>query len=1212
MKHILLVVTLLPLAAAYGGIVPVQNLAPVSLNAGSQQIRLAEFPVKTANLYRIRGQIKLSPAAEKPLTVTLKFYEAGGRDLAVTEQALGFTQSEQRWTASRPGTAEFQFIAVAGRTQTNPVKGVLFLDVPAGKGERSLNVSGIKVEENPVIQATAETAGIEVLSPDTNTRYAVNLAPNPSFEQLKNGLPVGWHFTGSGKGELSSDTCTGDVAIRLPAGSDGRWECTPAPIDPSRPIQLVYRTRFSRYATPFGQLDPVRLVFLKKLANGKWQQLPPRKRLEFPFGDFTVKAAYGQWLTVAVPRCMPPDGATHVKLQIAIQEVMKHGLGDLYAHWGDVKVDDILLYQPSGEPVPPVLGISRYAPLFADGGEIRPPFLPVGRKRENTAIMYQMRTADGNLYFADEGAKPSVVFAVGNLLAISRELTLIGKITDCDGKVIDNVKQKITLAPYRTATVHIPLRAGLRFGAYALSAELYDGQRIAGHGVVRFALLARRPKLNDAERFHPNYMFDMHPASFNGGWPLDDADAAEYETRIMRLLGVRGVRLGTHLRGLQNADPETARQVALKRADAYKNAALPLLRKNNLEYYLTFSEQGRHNFPAPPKTARELAAFEVFFKTYAAAVAGDAKFIIFGNEALGAHTTIAGADENLFSRSSFCGSTRDWLRVYLAAYRGAKAGAPDLPFGPGQACDENAEVPIMLQKLAGKKFPADCWAFNAYGNTPEMARNLAAETKKFQTPPRFAVIPERGFTVPVRGPERITGERDQAIQCVSTYVETRANTPWVTRLAWFIFDGSNIGTSDRSHGVYDDGGPRPIAAAYATLTDTLGAGTVEHDERFSDGRLLFWRRINGQLIGIGWSNSPRKILIETDAKTLFVSDIYGNRKPLSVKQGMAEVELTKSPVYLIGGKKLALSRRIELEAHNISTHSGQPQVALTLRNHSKTAVRVRVRVISHPLVRVTVPQDQLELKPEKSITKIYPVRFLRRDIRKKTTLQFIAEQEDGIRYNTSLTDSFSGCVRAPGNFVPERDDAAWKTAEEFIANSRNQIVTLGKSAWSGPEELSARIATMYDSRNFYLRVIVRDDRFFAQQPPQYMFFNDSLEIGFNFGGPDYQFLAGRSTSGEVLYRCRPNPGIANGQVKVRPTGERGNVEYFVSIPWAALGGFIPEPGRVIRFGVIIDDSDGKPGDRKFIHWFGDGIHLRNSRLFAELIFYSESQRKNQQ
>lgn len=1208
MKQFLLLLALLSMGIVRSDVIPVRILAPAALDAESRQVPLAEFPVKTANLYRIRGQVKLSPEAAAPLAVTLKFYEAGDRDLAVTERGLGFTQSEQRQTAARPGAAGFELVAVAGRSQTNPVKGVLVLDVPAGKENRSLTVSGIQVEENPVIQESDSASGVEVVNPEENTRYSVNLAPNPSFEHLQSGIPSGWHFIGSGEGDTASDTCTGDVALRVPAGSDGMWECNPVAIDPSRPIQLVYRTRFSRYATPFGHLDPVRMIFLKKLEHGEWQEIPPRKRLEFPFGDFTVKAAYGQWLTVVVPRCLPPGGATHVKLRIGVQEVMKHGLGDHYAHWGDVNVDDILLYQPEGDHVPPELGISRYAPLFADGETVRPPFLPVGRKRENTAILYQMRTPDGNLYFADEETAPSVAFAVGNLLGISRELTLTGKITDSDGKIIDEIKQKISLAPYRAETVRIPIHAGLPFGAYTLSAELHDGNRIAGNGVVRFAFLARRPKLSDAERFHADYMFDMHPASFNGGWPLDDVNAAEYETRIMRLLGVRGVRLATHLRGLNAADPEANRRLALELVEVYRNGALPLLRKNKLEYYLTFSEQGRHNFPLLPKSAEELAAFEAFFKAYAAAVDGDAKFIIFGNEAIGAHTAMAGADEDLFSRSSFCGSTRDWIRVYLAAYRGAKAGAPKLPFGPGHACDENAEVPIMLKKLAGKNFPADCWAFNAYGNTPVMARNLAAATGEFQNPPRFAVIPERGFAVPVRGPERIAGERNQAIQCVCTYVETRANAPWVSRLAWFIFDGANIGTSDSSHGVYDDGGPRPIAAAYATLTDTLGAGTVEHDDRFPDGRLLFWRRINGELIGIGWSESPRKILLETDAETLVVCDIYGNRKPRPVKQGVAEVELTKSPVYLIGGKTLALSRRIELEARNVSTVSGRPQVALTLRNHGKTAVQVRIQAVSHPLVRVAAENEPLVLKPGESITRIYPVRFLRRDIRKKTTLQFIAEQEEGIRYNTTLTDSFSGCVHAPAGFVPERDADAWEAAEEFIADSRNQVLSPGKAGWAGPEELSARIAAMYDCRNFYLRVLVRDDRFFAQQPPQQMFLNDSLEIGFNVGGPDYQFLAGRSTTGDVLYRCRPNPGIVDGRVKVRPTGERGNVEYFVTIPWTALGGFVPEPGRAIRFGVSVDDSDGNPGDRKFIHWFGDGIHLRDSNLFADLILYPENKK----
>ncbi|MDD3154308.1 MAG: sugar-binding protein [Victivallaceae bacterium] len=1189
-----------------------------TIEPGKPVLKLAEFPAVMGRMYQVTLETSL-PENMTPPVLRIRFYEKDGRDLAVTEKALGFEPSERKILLQNGKTV---LSAIAGRNQTTPSKGVVSLEVPPGSGKYALTLRSLQVEENPPISEQGSASGIEIATPAPGSRHTRNLASNPSFEEGANGMISNWKRIGAGSSGPIGDSYTGARALCIPSGCLDQWEMEPFPIREKDFFTLVYRAKFSRYATPCGHLDPVQIVWLRMNSANQWQELRSRSRREFPFGNFVVKNAYGQYQTIVVPPQQPPVGATHVKLRIAVQETYHHGLGDNFAHWGDVKIDDLLFWaQPENAPkLDASLSSTIFAPLFAAGNDL-PPFLPVGAKKENSAALYQLRGPNSNFVFTAgvAGKKQEVSFAIGNLLAVPRKLRLQGKLLDARGIEFGRVDRTFDLAPYKTGTFSIPTQQNLPFGAYSIDAELTEQGRQVGGGVIRFARIAHRPNLDDKERFHRDYMFDLHPSAFNGGWPIDDPDAAEYEARTMRMLGVRGVRLASHLRYLDYTDPEKNAQTARTRAGICRKYALALIRRHNLDGYVTFTEQGRHNLPKLPKTEKELAAFARFFEVYAAELAPEIRFIIFGNEGIGAHTMPAGTQGNLFSRSSFCGNADDWVRIYLAARKGAKKGAPALPFGPGQACDENAEVPAMLRKIAGKDFPADCWAFNAYGDTPRMARNLATATAAFSVPPKFAVIPERGFVAPVRGPGRISGELEQAIQCLRIYTQTRAEAPNVRHLAWFIFDGSNIGTSDQSHGLFEGNGPRPIAAAYAVMTDTLGAGNVVADRKISGGRFLVWERINqnpsgkATRIGVAWSDSPRKLLVCCNpSEKLVVQDMFGNRKTIPATGGLAEIQLDRMPVYLLGSHEIAISEQLILQAENVSSAPDRQMVRLTVRNNSKQPVRFRLKANPPPAMSIELNREWTTLAPGKTIRYLCPVRFLKRDFRRKIQIDFTAELENNVAYHTVLSSLFAGVGAAPEHFRPELDSDAWKNAELFRADQRRNVVICGKSRWQGHADLSAKVALLADERNLYVRAVVRDDVFQSGRTKETLFLQDALELGFQFDdGPDWQFLAGKSDSGDKVYRCRPTAGVPDGaKVTVRRDEKAKTTVYFVTLPWSDFGSFRPEPGKSFRFGIIIDDSD-RPDmtDRKFIHWFGDGIHLRDPKLFSELTIYEKGKEK---
>jgi hypothetical protein len=419
-------------------------------------------------------------------------------------------------------------------------------------------------------------------------------------------------------------------------------------------------------------------------------------------------------------------------------------------------------------------------------------------------------------------------------------------------------------------------------------------------------------------------------------------------------------------------------------------------------------------------------------------------------------------------------------------------------------------------------------------------------------------------------------------------------------MAWFIFNGANIGTSTLSHGLFDGAGPRPIAAAYATMTDTLGAGVVEDTLPVENSTFLLWRRSNGKLIGVAFANEEKRILVETDVPELQCRDIFGNIRILKARNGMVELKMDKIPCYLEGAGKIALSRRVEIALTDVSTSEKQCGLLLQCRNNSAESVTIDVKLTSHPLMQLSCNAMKLTI-PANTLKKVdIPARFLRRDYRRVFTVKAEASAPDGTVYHSTCSSFFAGCHRLPAGTSPRQ---ALQHFQPFPADRKNQTLQLGKAPWKGVRDLSAMVWTMYDATNLYVAVRTRDDIYHAVQEPEFMFFNDSLEIGLRFGETEYQILAGQSTAGNALYCHRPFEGKFPGKVEITPYGEAGGREYLVTLPWSAFKDVKPAPGDEFLFGIIIDDSDGENNDRKFIHYYGDGIHYRDLGRFAKVRFY---------
>ena len=1158
---------------------------------------LAVFPVESQEFYTVELTTAASPEAGYVLQVD--FFDSDGRNIAVLEKTLSIRESNIR-AEGRAGQRILRVGTTAGSTMARPALGKITLE-PAGK----LTVESLKITRG-IPESGSRRPASGVMQVNSTGNFSANLLADPSFEELDSaGKLKRWTMIGSGNTAefLSRESYAGEFCLNLKADRpEVQFVSEIFPVDPALPVRMMYFTRFSSHAVPRGHADPVRIEFLRREGEA-YRLVPDRRRREFQTGQY--QRFFGSYLPVYALPAAVPEGATHARIVLRHQNETQAWFGRSVANWGNILLDNLMVWQQPSGPVKPEMAVSPYGPIFSST-EILPPKVPVGNFRENSVTLFPVRTRNANLFFTSLDKKVELTLCAGNLLPSEREIRVKGRILDWDGKVVAPLNRSVRLSPYEGVMVKLSPPESLKYGAYLTELQAFDGEQEVGDCVLRFGLLHAPNMVSDEERFGENYPFDFHPSRIG----MDDESSRDpamidFQLGILRLMGVRGIRLQSRFHGLKLDDPAASAAGARQKVERWRRFVLPLMQKHRIKGWVSMMEQGKNNLPGIPRSEREYAAWREYFRAQTQAMGEDVEFVIFGNEGLGHHTAALKLDDPLFPKSAFAGTTREWFKLYKAARDAVKSVAPNLPFGPGQASDLGADIARKFIAAPETGNQLDCWGFNAYGSSSLMAQNIYNAVRR---PGVFCAIPEVGVAVPVGGIAQLDGERRQANALVQTHLNILGRAPWVRHIAWFTVIGGDGG---EGHNVFDQyWTPRPAALAYLQMTTLLGGGRViDHRELPGGGEFFVWRKNNGTLIGVGWSASEQIVSFDIPVP-LTVMDLFGNRREMAPQGGVVNIHLGPDVRYITGAPQLEFSRQLEFLAQN-NCRGTVPVTTLKISNNTKRAVKLNIEVLTHPLVRVSPRRTQVSVAAGITDTFEFKLNLLRQDDRRRVPIQFAVKSDDGMAFHVKTAHTFARCVKAPKNFRLDNSWKGWERAMILHADQEEQVEYPGNiTPWRGAKDVSAEIMTMWDESYFYLGAKVRDNVFFAQQTPALSFLNDSLEIGFDLEhklsntAVWWQFGAAKHLDGTAsLYKFLPVPAgaVKGATVLVTPTGENGNVEYRVAIPWSAFGGFKPAPGREIGFGAIVDDSDGKPGDRKFISWFGGGISSRRPQDFGDLI-----------
>jgi hypothetical protein len=82
--------------------------------------------------------------------------------------------------------------------------------------------------------------------------------------------------------------------------------------------------------------------------------------------------------------------------------------------------------------------------------------------------------------------------------------------------------------------------------------------------------------------------------------------------------------------------------------------------------------------------------------------------------------------------------------------------------------------------------------------------------------------------------------------------------------------------------------------------------------------------------------------------------------------------------------------------------------------------------------------------------------------------------------------------------------------------------------------------------------------------------------------------------------------VTTWKASVTPTGDRGNVNYQVAIPWKDMGIDSPKPSQTISFAAVVNDYDtgevpgGAGWGRSRIRWFGGIDGDKNPEAYGDI------------
>ncbi|MDR1305359.1 MAG: hypothetical protein LBK76_09075 [Verrucomicrobiales bacterium] len=1219
-----------------------------------------ELPVRAgarlALSFKYRGE---GLAVATPLTVSVRWLDAFGKDVDEARRGLGFPPLARTWTftKNKDTVSVADNVAVTERA----AKAVVTLTVTRqsegkGRGRLAVTVSDFQFKEGELPADGLELADSgpadagPLSQPPGGTVFPENLVKNAALENGQD-APDGWKIEGdnsSGAAEWVSggafsgrrafklsdrgpyarswDQQPGDPFVpgTLPTNNyafareevSARWVSEPVPATPGKYYQISgWLWYANRPYLDRGSANPLRVQFLDQdgkvlryaTSRGGW------------WDDWMDDRPFTNpgWVFVPGRPVLAPERAVTLRAAVALT----------HAFWsGDAKDPKTYLARPDNRGFVLADNISVY-PL-PEGADVLSqdrafqaacaahltPYVPSSpAHRPNTLNVSAVTDEPGGVLLVPRQADaplPVIKLDLQNLLGDPRAAEVNYSLVNIHGKKVGQGSVTVSVPPFGTVSAPVALPQGLPLGPYLLEYSLnIKGEGSAPlTGSARFGLLLER-EVTPEERGRMDYPFSLWMPNFCGkaGTPEE-----HFLGRLADLSGMGKTWFGTdmfHVHQVVETKDPAQRQAKLDTAIAHARDMIKIWRG----YHIT-PIGGIQNTNLLDDGQRKILGETI--ETYISALKNDVKIWRYGTESIhGAATeldvaTVEGRNGQGDSNYLFWGrqgTVRQYWEEYFIAYAAAKQADPDCVFGPQSASDVAGNVLRLFFQLGTNK-QLDSFGMNTYISAfsiwPPNERQLALHGVP-DLPIYISEFAAQGASP--TAPDHLEKELLGSNRMVTYWSQVLRNFPNLFHAEmWGMVLGEDDGSLTFGRQA------RPQYYAYANMTEILGAGRfIQGYELPGVSVYVRERSVRKAWVAVVWSKEPdAQVELEVGDHAQLL-DLWGNRLPLTVQNGVVTVSANPEPVYVLADQEIKLGKTVRLEGSHVTVTNGQYQVTVSVANERDAAVSGRLELIADGPLKVAQRQrDIKDLAAGQSVSEVFDVTpgdLAGRDRRVNIRARFVTGEKT---YQVALPLNFNTAEQSAAT-VSDPQAPAWRDDELNLVADRREQMFLGDSSkpWGGPDDLSARAGFRWDEKNLYLIFKVTDDVF---NPPAaaggYLWAHDLIELAIDTNrtltaGPHLTMFTLMLREGKPLLERwdgkLPKGEVKTGRISIKNSGPL--TVYEAAIPWAEIDpDFQPAAGTAIALCWSVDDNDGADGDRRYLSWFAP-VNSKNPATFGDLL-----------
>ncbi|MFA6290347.1 MAG: hypothetical protein WC637_01125 [Victivallales bacterium] len=283
-----------------------------------------------------------------------------------------------------------------------------------------------------------------------------------------------------------------------------------------------------------------------------------------------------------------------------------------------------------------------------------------------------------------------------------------------------------------------------------------------------------------------------------------------------------------------------------------------------------------------------------------------------------------------------------------------------------------------------------------------------------------------------------------------------------------------------------------LACAVA-MTQMEGAITEKSAQVNQDGIIgATFEKADGGQLAVLWSGSGRRTaMLQTSCPEIGIVSLFGIEKTLVAKGGpnsyLHRIELDDSPIYIHLKKPgITLSPSPVIGFERTPGTASERKISFTLVNRFETKWTGAIEFASAEKMPITPAKVGFSVDPgarSKIETVCVPPQGMAKGIH---LIEAATKLPDGSQFvfpiEIDVRPSFT--VGRVANEFSMKDIRDWKPQGGELAIDRPEQVAIGRPPeltsiqeeryWKGPNELSAKVATGYNDKGFFARIIVRD------------------------------------------------------------------------------------------------------------------------------------------